>query len=86
MTDIEQLATNLEIKITLEWYTRTERIYPQLLEALTTAYTLGRHDAYNGQRTAARENGKKGGRKAGSKDTKPRTRRSKAEIAQEVKP
>jgi len=88
MTELEQLATNLETKITLEWYTRTERIYPQLLEALTTAYTLGRHDAYNGQRTAARENGKRGGRPKGSKDKsgQPRTRRSKAKIAQEVKP
>jgi len=28
MTELEQLATNLETKITLEWYTRTERIYP----------------------------------------------------------
>ncbi len=87
MTELEQLATNLETIITLEWYTRTERIYPQLLEALTTAYAIGKHDAYNGQRTAARENGKRGGRPKGSKDKsgQPRTRRSKAEV-QEVKP
>lgn len=79
MTDIEQLARRLCDK-TNDWY------YELFIEALTTAYEKGKHDAYANQRTAARENGKKGGRKEGSKDTKPRTRRSKAEIEKEVKP
>ncbi len=81
MTELEQLTQASAMVLSIPQYN-----FDTFAEAMKDAYTLGRHDAYNGQRTAARENGKKGGRKAGSKDTKPRTRRSKAEIAQEVKP
>ncbi len=81
MTELEQLTQAAAMVLSIPQYN-----FDTFAEAMKDAYTLGRHDAYNGQRTAARENGKKGGRKAGSKDTKPRTRRSKAEIAQEVKP
>lgn len=85
MTELENIAENLYNELEVCDPGAESRL---MLQALTTAYTLGKHDAYNGQRRAARENGKRGGRPKGSKDKsgQPRTRRSKQEIAQEVKP
>ena len=83
MTELEQLTQAAAMVLSIPQYN-----FDTFAEAMKDAYTLGRHDAYANQRTAARENGKRGGRPKGSKDKsgQPRTRRSKAEIEKEVKP
>lgn len=70
MTNIEQLAAELETFISEQWHKQEYSLTAPIMQALTTAYTLGKsHATSEARKAASRNNGaapvKPGSRKRG---------------------